>query len=207
MPRARIGRALSDRALSVVGSIEQRFSAFLQRIEREHDPTLRELIRAWNNGTLEIQLNDVEVATRGTIDLHAGNQIVLTVEDDATEEEVDITIAVDPAVTSSSASGALSLDLSGTLRRFRYDLSGNVTSIAIGTAPAQAGNWVFDFVQDATGSRTLPVAAANWPSPSTFTDSTPPVIDGTALGHNWVTLYYDGTLYHWLVGCNPSMEV
>ena len=171
-------------------------------------PTLRELIRRWNEGSITLFLDEVEVGTRSLLNLIAGKDISITLVDNTAEERVDATIArADKALNSASVSGAITFDLSGVGRHFRRTLTGNVTSITISAAPVEVGNWLFDFVQDATGSRTLPVATASWPSSSTFTDSIPPVLDATALGHNWVTLYYDGTLYHWLTGCNPSMAV
>ena len=61
-------------------------------LDRVITPTLRELIRAWNTGTVSIRYEDTLIGTRRYLNLHAGDGIVLTIADDSVNEEVDITI-------------------------------------------------------------------------------------------------------------------
>ncbi len=79
MPRFRLGRTLSDRAIATVGSVETRVAAIIARLDREVVPTLRELIRALQDdeyGDPALVVHDISGAT--TIDLSEGRHYQLT---------------------------------------------------------------------------------------------------------------------------------
>lgn len=166
-------------------------------------PRLRELIRHFD-ATLTVYVDSVAVGVRSALNLIAGKDIALTAEDDVANERVNVTIArADKTLDAASVNGAISFDLSGAGRYFQRTLTGDVTSIAISAAPVELGNWLFEFVQDATGLRTLPVLTASWPAGSRFLESVPPVLGTTASSQTFVNLHYNGTSYFWSCAAGP----
>ena len=108
----------------------------------------------------------------------------------------------DPALVVADISGATTIDLSEG-RHYRLTMVGNVTSIAVTNPPGVPRNYLIDFKQDATGSRTLPTLTTAWPTESKFLGGDPPVINTLLSGDNFVSLYWDGTNYFWSCPSGP----
>lgn len=90
--------------------------------------------------------------------------------------------------------------------RFRFRVVGDVTSFTFINTPEYPVNYIFDFMQDATGGRILPAAKASWPGSSRFLDGTAPEISTDANSHNFAAMYWDQVNYHWGCVLGPVTE-
>lgn len=95
--------------------------------------------------------------------------------------------------------GALTAQVSGVLQfdasassGWVFNLVGNVTAVNNPTNLTPGQRFTLEFVQDATGSRTLP-AKGSWGSAWTFVGGTAPTLSTAAHAVDKLDAFYDGT--------------
>ena len=130
MPRVRLSRALSDLPVTA--------RDIVLRMTREVVPTLRELIRAWNDwiadgspGAVTVRLDGVDVGQREVIHIHTGTGITPSVVDDSTNAEVDVTFDYSGSVyTDAAAQDAVgSILVDSTTIDFTYVSATSITAV------------------------------------------------------------------------------